>query len=131
MCTEEDVKLFDREMTYHEDDLGGSRGTITVLWVGDDRYAGWSRCHSDMDQFNRKLGRKIALGRALHALKEDKALIPVRRFDEDKECFENCYQKIDVSEPSIEVCFSEYEDTVMYRLPDFMYRQVKRVKKES
>jgi hypothetical protein len=130
MCTEEDMKLYDREMTYHEKEngLGGSLGTITVLWKGEDRYVGWSRCHDKMDQFNRKIGRKIALGRALHALKEDNDLVAIRRFG-NRESHVDCYKKLDLSDPRIQV--GSDCGVSLYIVPEFMYRQIKKVKKEG
>src|SRR5271157_442303 len=39
--------------------------TVAVIWDGNDRYMGVSEC-SDNDQFSRKKGRTIAIGRAQH-----------------------------------------------------------------
>lgn len=83
---EEDMK-YDRKMVHHElgetqdDFIGDSVGTVCVLWKGSMRYVGLSRCHTK-DQFNRKLGHKIAYGRAFQALKEATGWSQERRPDE-------------------------------------------------
>lgn len=45
-----------------------TRRTFAVLWTKDERFVGVSKCNKD-DVVDKKLGRKIALGRALHAFK--------------------------------------------------------------
>jgi hypothetical protein len=37
--------------------------TIAIVWDGEKRHVGFSHCHAN-DQFNRKMGRKIAIQRA-------------------------------------------------------------------
>lgn len=56
---------------YYEKDQDGERTgkTIAVVKQGDIVGLGISLCHPEHDSFNKKLGRKIALGRANHALK--------------------------------------------------------------
>lgn len=50
---------------WHERDFDGqfTGRTIAVIWDGDLRYVGISHC-SRQDQFSRKRGRQIAIGRA-------------------------------------------------------------------
>lgn len=56
---------FDRVALKHCTKDGRTPRTIAVLAKGDERYVGISYCH-DNDQFSRKMGREIALSRALH-----------------------------------------------------------------
>ena len=49
-------------------------GTVAVLWFGDSRFVGYSEC-SDKDQFCRKVGRVIAVGRA--ATRESKGEVGI------------------------------------------------------
>lgn len=80
---EELNKQFDRVALKHmvgEGKKGPAGATIAVLHKGDHRYVGISAC-SSKDQFNRRIGRKIALGRALHLFKLSTGLIKGRDVD--------------------------------------------------
>jgi len=39
--------------------------TFAFIWVGNRRYVGIARCRSDLDNFNKRKGREIAINRAL------------------------------------------------------------------
>jgi hypothetical protein len=54
------------------------KATHVALVKNSTVYVGTSKCHGD-DQFNRKLGREIAIGRAMHAWKVDAGILPARK----------------------------------------------------
>lgn len=129
MEREELEKLYDRKMVYHDksdEGIGGRPGTVCVLWKGEHRYVGLSRCHS-MDTFNRKVGHKIAYGRAVQALKEGLKLVPVRRADEP----DRGWTAFKVYSMSVAVCIDvacgrEEDDTDTYVVPAFLYKELKK-----
>ena len=58
-----------REFVWYEKEADVRTGrTIAVIWDGDWRYVGISEC-GKRDQFKKKMGRIIALGRARHIKK--------------------------------------------------------------
>ena len=54
------------------------KATHVALVKNDTVYVGTSKCHED-DQFNRRRGREIAVGRAMHAWKVDAGILPKRQ----------------------------------------------------
>jgi hypothetical protein len=57
-----------------------TKKTIAVLWEEDMRFIGFSKCHPD-EQFNKKRGSQIAIGRAEKALELYKKAIKKNSVD--------------------------------------------------
>lgn len=70
------------------------KGTHAALIKGDKVYVGFAKCHED-DQFNRKRGREIALGRAMHSWKVDSGITPSRKNGSEKIIFADCKEDVD------------------------------------
>jgi len=121
----EDEKLYDREMIHHvksNDLIGGSPGTVCVLWKDDMRHIGIARCNLK-DQFNRKIGRKIAHGRALHALKEHEGLTKIRKpFNDDVDCLYVSFKHKDGEFVSMDI-MCDRKDVDSYDIPPFLLQE--------
>ena len=61
--------MSDEKVWFEKDKEGKRTGkTIAVLFDGDQRFIGISHC-SKKDQFSKKIGKTIAIGRAQHVQK--------------------------------------------------------------
>lgn len=65
----DELAAFDKKVMKHFT-VGEWRGTRSGLVKGLDIFVGIAQC-VEQDQFNRRKGRKIALGRSLQSWKED------------------------------------------------------------
>ena len=72
-------KQFDKIYIRHEKGEDGKGGRSEAILVKDGNvFGGVSLCHGE-DQFNKSLGRQVAIGRALHAMDVFQGKKPARR----------------------------------------------------
>lgn len=78
---------FDKVYIHYCKDARGSYDGVTVvsLHKGSSIYLGFSYCHSLKDSFNKRLGRTIALGRAIDVYKTYKSVTSRYSWIEDKD----------------------------------------------
>ena len=116
---------------YEKDEQGQRTGkTIAVIREGNIAFVGISKCNNDCDQFNKKIGRTIAIGRAKHIKdvvnNKKKPRVAELYYDLNVGASIDEIKKFYLIEFKHGFAFNIYDSDI--NLPEWLYKDVKKIK---